>query len=142
MTKILVPKNGTLTGKKFHHWTVLKMLPYKRGKKQAYQCRCKCGIEKPVQATNLVRGASKSCGCRPFTVKRRGKKFKPFFYGNFYIESIAGYYGKQQTIAIYNVKCSCGNKKQIKGMNYKFQTGCSKDCPHTKERLKEVYNKS
>jgi len=26
-------------------------------------CRCECGVQRPVQANNLVAGASRSCGC-------------------------------------------------------------------------------
>jgi hypothetical protein len=125
------PHKGKLTGKKFHYWTVLKKLPYdKPGAKEKYQCRCKCGTEKAVQKSNLVRGATKSCGCRPFVVKRRTARFTPRFFGNFYIESIHSWkrYAKGSA-PIYNVKCACGKKVKIIGSNYKFQVGCSKNCP-------------
>lgn len=128
------PCKGRLTGKKFHWWTVLLKLPYdKPGGKEKYQCRCKCGTEKIVQASNLVRDASKSCGCKPFTIKRTGTRFKPRFFGNFYIESIHSWkqYAKGQ-VPIYNVKCACGKKVTMIGMNYKFQRGCSKNCPLSK----------
>lgn len=135
--KITKPRKGTLTGKRFDYWKVLEQLP-PVGKKQLYKCRCKCGIEKPVQATNLVRRTSRSCGCKLITIKRRGK-FVPRMYGNFYIESISHYHSP--THAVYNVRCNCGKKVKLLSTNYRHQTGCSKDCPYTKLRIEEVLNK-
>lgn len=55
---------GGLVGQKFGHWTVIAPAdPYINGAKR-YLCRCSCGTEKIVVASNLIRGLSKSCGCR------------------------------------------------------------------------------
>lgn len=46
-------------GETFGRWTVLSGLPDRRRR----QCRCACGNERAVLASNLVRGLSRSCGC-------------------------------------------------------------------------------
>lgn len=44
-------------------WTLLEYWPgagrHEMGK---WKCRCTCGVERKVQANNLMRGASKNCG--------------------------------------------------------------------------------
>lgn len=49
-----------LTGKIFSNWTVLKLDPKKHNRIQ-WICRCLCGIEESVIATNLKRNLSKGC---------------------------------------------------------------------------------
>lgn len=51
------------TGRQFNRWTVLARMPGRRGKDQAWLCRCACGTEKAVLAHNMKTGVSKSCGC-------------------------------------------------------------------------------
>jgi hypothetical protein len=54
-----------LTGRTFGDWTVAAMAPRLVGR-TAWLCRCVCGRERAVNASNLVRGRSVSCGlCRP-----------------------------------------------------------------------------
>lgn len=53
-----------LIGKVFDRWQVLKF-SHKVGYNKYYICRClDCGKEKSVYIANLIRGASKSCGCK------------------------------------------------------------------------------
>ena len=55
-----------LTGLRYERWTVLEYMPTVRkdGKlRSAYLCRCECGNEAVIDANNLTRGKSKSCGC-------------------------------------------------------------------------------
>ena len=49
-------------GHKFGRLTVLSELE-KAGKQRQYLCICDCGGKKVVQANNLRRGLTKSCGC-------------------------------------------------------------------------------
>ncbi len=51
-----------LTGQKFYRWTVVSRSSPK-GLPIRYQCRCKCGITRDVDANSLRRGRTKSCGC-------------------------------------------------------------------------------
>jgi hypothetical protein len=43
---------------RFERWTVTDLTS-----RAFVTCRCDCGVEKVVNRTNLVRGASRSCGC-------------------------------------------------------------------------------
>lgn len=52
-----------LTGKRFNRWTVLKYTHQNKHKKKCYDCLCECGKIGNVVGSNLVTGASKSCGC-------------------------------------------------------------------------------
>ena len=52
-------KLNDITGKKFGEWTVLK---YAGNKK--WECRCSCGKIKEVESSKLLRGMTKSCGCK------------------------------------------------------------------------------
>lgn len=56
-------KSLDLTGKTFEYWTVLRVGTYQKTHKR-WWCKCRCGNELEVLQTSLVRGASKSCGCR------------------------------------------------------------------------------
>lgn len=49
-------------GDSFGKWTVVRQVASRKWTKY-YLCRCACGTEKEVAATNLVRGLTKSCGC-------------------------------------------------------------------------------
>lgn len=50
-----------LTGQKFGRLTVLKTFRFDKYTKCV--CKCQCGNEKTINATDLVRGRTKSCGC-------------------------------------------------------------------------------
>ena len=57
-----------LTGQKFGRLTVLEHVGYvwsKSGayKKQAWRCRCDCGLEKTLATGELTTGNTRSCGC-------------------------------------------------------------------------------
>ena len=66
-----------LKGKRFGRLTVIKYLYKKeriiKGKRNGYfyyyLCKCDCGKEKIVNDKNLLRGATKSCGC--FALEKR-----------------------------------------------------------------------
>ena len=52
-----------LTGKRFGNWTVVERKPNKN-KRIMWLCRCDCGTEHEVASTQLMCGASTSCGCK------------------------------------------------------------------------------
>jgi hypothetical protein len=53
-----------LTGECFGHWSVIERAAYNsKGGGTKWLCRCVCGAERPVFASTLRRGASRSCGC-------------------------------------------------------------------------------
>lgn len=55
---------GIVPAQTFGHWTVIGVGPERRGTKEAWLCRCRCGTERVINAYQLVVGRSKSCGCR------------------------------------------------------------------------------
>lgn len=52
-----------LSGQRFHRWTVLKREQNDLCGKVVYSCKCDCGYIGNVNAGDLRRGHSKSCGC-------------------------------------------------------------------------------
>jgi hypothetical protein len=68
-----------LAGKRVGRWNVLAQLPERRryGRNRhavtvLWLCRCDCGVERAVHASNLLGNKSRSCGCaaREQTAKR------------------------------------------------------------------------
>lgn len=61
-----------LTGKTFNYWYVVRVaseVPPGRGR--FYLVRCRCGTERVVQAYEIKRGSSKSCGCFQRETRKR-----------------------------------------------------------------------
>lgn len=50
------------TGQRFGRLTI-KSFSHRKGKHLYWLCECDCGNEKTIEATSLLRGATKSCGC-------------------------------------------------------------------------------
>jgi hypothetical protein len=67
-----------LTGKIFTYWTVLKRSFLSNKKSWYWSCQCKCGVIRDVDASNLVFGRSKSCGClQNDQIQQRGVGQRP-----------------------------------------------------------------
>lgn len=49
---------------KFGYWTVKERLPNNKYNQARFKCVCECGTERIIMKEALVRGRSKSCGCR------------------------------------------------------------------------------
>jgi hypothetical protein len=60
-----------LTNKEYGMLTVLRR-DHLHGKKLYWLCKCKCGKEKPIAASSLTRGLSKSCSCNIANSRYRG----------------------------------------------------------------------
>ena len=58
----MTKRAADLSGERFGAWTVLRRSPETR--KVMWQCRCNCGTVRSVNASSLMTGASRSCGCR------------------------------------------------------------------------------
>lgn len=58
-----IPKKHDLTGSFFNDWQVLGLSEYRAtsDRDRYWDCRCKCGKEKPVRACYLKGGHSKQC---------------------------------------------------------------------------------
>lgn len=51
------------SGDQFNYWTIISEAK-KRGEERLVHCECKCGYKSIVRLKEIVRGRSKSCGCR------------------------------------------------------------------------------
>lgn len=52
-----------LTGQKFGLWTVIKRSKTVKNNQIYWDCRCDCGVERPVNGISLRSGSSTNCGC-------------------------------------------------------------------------------
>ena len=59
-------KYVNLTGRIFGNLTAIEPITekLKNGQHKRWLCQCKCGNMAIVSSSNLIRGATKSCGCR------------------------------------------------------------------------------
>lgn len=69
-----------LTGLRFGLWLVQRYLPGDTKtmprRKGRWFCVCECGVERPVDASNLVDGQSLSCGCQNIGITARTPALK------------------------------------------------------------------
>lgn len=69
-------------GHLFHDWELIDAKTYKKNIRPngygdvSYKVRCKCGVERLVMCTMLVKGISKSCGCRMHAPKNDNPNWK------------------------------------------------------------------
>jgi len=114
-----------LTGRQFGHWSVLKRAAdyvdrKGQSKQTQYLCRCVCGTEKVVGRNSLVRGSSKSCGCRQYE-DLLGKTV-----GNFEVLELSHVVTKgSMPGAHWKVKClRCGDVVVRRGSDLKKIQSC------------------
>lgn len=62
-----------LTGKKYGKLTVIKFIE-RKDTSYYWLCKCECGNEKIVTASNLKKGSYKRCGCLREEQKEKRKK--------------------------------------------------------------------
>lgn len=101
-----------LTGKKFGEWTVVSYAG-----KSMWNCVCSCGTEKAVNAHELIRGATKSCGCAK-AENLTGQKFGKWLV----LERAESKKGK----VLWLCQCDCGNTGVVSAS--KLKAGLSKSC--------------
>jgi hypothetical protein len=63
-----------LKGQKFGAWTVIKRMPSSKSGATKWLCKCDCGTEKEVFASNLKRGLTVSCGCKKMKCNQKKQK--------------------------------------------------------------------
>ena len=61
--EVLLDRAADITGEKFGRWIAVKRVPNPHKNGAAWLCRCSCGNESIVTASNLRWGRSSSCGC-------------------------------------------------------------------------------
>lgn len=113
-----------LTGKRFGYYTVIERTENKNGRTM-WKCRCDCGEERIVFASNLVRGLTRSCGCKQRDllsdankVDISGKKFGKL--------TVLKMLPDTRGDALFECLCDCGNKTVCVGRDLK--NGHTKSC--------------
>jgi hypothetical protein len=112
-------KRLDLSGQKFGRLTVLTFFETRNGKSK-WLCRCDCGKEKVVSATDLKSGNTKSCGCLNLeraieNIKGRKRKAIPMIgkrFGKLVVLSEAKSNRREKR---YLCQCDCGNKHAVLG---------------------------
>ena len=104
-----------------------------------FRCKCTCGNVKDIPYKRVIRGHTKSCGCRSSTSKRLdvstlkqeyiGKQINWLTIEDIFRDKISG-------IVLFRCKCRCGNTKDISkkvllGKRAPISCGCYK---HSEER--------
>lgn len=94
---------------KIGEWTIIKQL-------DVYKCEavCSCGTHKILYVSNLLRGESKSCGC-----KKKKENFVGMHFGEW---EVLKELGGSKVLC----KCSCGVEKEI--WKKSLKNGRSKSC--------------
>ena len=124
-----------LKGQEFGRWKVLEDL---YNKNHEHVCLCECSCEKHTRRNvlyaSLVKGLSKSCGCRIDEAKRaRFISHKGETYGDLYITEDY----MKDSVHYCKCKCSCGNIKIARWED--LRNGSTTSCNHIqKNRASEA----
>lgn len=112
-----------LTGQTFGHWTVLEPAEPDKYGRAKWLCRCDCGEERVVTASNLRRGVSTSCG------HTRGENHRKNLIGQrFGRLTVTRYvrYSSTANSSIWRCRCDCGKETDVSGRN--LMTGHTTSC--------------
>lgn len=108
--------------KKYGYLKIIREVPTPEGQKYTGRlilCKCDCGVEKVIKLTNVVNGATTSCGCQKFkNSKENGLKSRRTFlnvgdvYGRLKVKrEVEGirYNNQKRDHRQYECECTCGN---------------------------------
>lgn len=100
-----------------------------KGKRQFY-CKCDCGNEKLVDAWNVLRGRSKTCGCGERLSRYSRKHAKDIRGKRFGCLTVVGDSGRRATngSVIWNCLCDCGNNFECSSSKLKRGEATSCGC--------------
>lgn len=110
-----------LTGKQFGYWKVLyRDYEYEnmktlqgRGGARYYKCKCICGKEKDIKASNLTNEKTKSCGCQ--SPQRQYIDLTGQIFGELIVickdeeKELKNFSPNYQHKTFWKCRCSCGN---------------------------------
>ena len=112
-----------LTGQTFGRWTVLSPAERDKQGRARWRCRCSCGNERIVSASNLRRGMSTSCG-HDRGVDRRAD-LAGMRYGRLTVIRRAGYDASAHA-SLWECQCDCGGACVVSANN--LQSGHTTSC--------------
>jgi hypothetical protein len=143
--RVLIP--GTIIGR----WTVLAFRErrFKRGIPY-YDCVCICGKKRPVNAYDLLKGASKSCGCGPRpgaqVPRPNARRFVDLTgqtFNGIQATAFAGY--SSDGYRLWRVKClRCGSTAKVMRSSVLRKKGGPKSCgcwaaDHNRRRMQTLF---
>lgn len=120
-------------GKVIGFWTLIE----KSGEEYRWKwlCRCECGSERYVATIQLIRGNSRSCGCKRMQYDLTGQEFGKW--------SVISY--KQQSRgddSTYLCRCECGQERYVKSPDLRngksTNCGCANRVPNGTVPLKAI----
>ena len=112
-------KRIDLSGQKFGRLTVLSFFETRNGRAR-WLCRCDCGNEKVVNATELKLGKTKSCGCLNIeraieNIKGQKRRAIPMIGKRFGRLVVLSEIKSNRQEKRYLCQCDCGNKHEVSG---------------------------
>lgn len=116
-------KRLDLAGKTFGYLTPVKVVGKNKQKQLLWLCQCRCGKEKVVIGTNIKKGVTVSCGCKPKRSRDDsviGKKFG-------YLTILEFSHKEPKNKQYYKCICDCGNTRIVNKhylRNHKASCGC------------------
>lgn len=118
-----------LSGQRFYNLVAIEIAEKRRYGKSTcilWRCKCDCGKETIVDRNSLVKGLTKSCGCRPnpgsLKLITPGTRFGKLTV----IEKVPKPPNTKATAAFYKCKCDCGGEKIVSRQC--LQLGVTKSC--------------
>lgn len=118
-----------LLGKRFSSLIVIAEAPPQNGR-TSWLCRCDCGREKIILASNLKRGLTRTCGCVRLGERTRlvGQRF-----GRLVAIECVGVTANKDTL--WKCLCDCGNEIVVQNNNLK--SGHTTSCGCKKEEIQK-----
>ena len=112
-------KRIDLSGQKFGRLTVLSFFETRNGRAR-WLCRCDCGNDKVVNATELKLGKTKSCGCLNIeraieNIKGQKRRAIPMIGKRFGRLVVLSEIKSNRQEKRYLCQCDCGNKHEVSG---------------------------
>jgi hypothetical protein len=116
-----------LTGQTFERLTVISFVDRGKSGDARWHCRCLCGNEKVVLASNLKLGTTKSCGClRAEKIKGPRLDLTGQTFGRLTVLELVGGTGRPK----WRCRCLCGNEKVVAAVELKNGDTRSCGCLH------------
>lgn len=127
--------SNDLTGKKYDRLTALYKIKTDNVGHAVWRCRCDCGNDVDVYASNLIRGYTKSCGCLHSEVcSERGEDLIGQKFGKL---TVASLYSTSPRKFLCN--CDCGGQTIVEPGNLK--SGHTNSCGCIQSLGQEKINK-
>lgn len=103
-----------LVGQSFSRWTVIEAAEPSRHQKLRWLCKCECGTTRPVLATHLKQGRTKSCGCHNSEVAAERSRQRNRKHGHTKRGSVSPEYSSWASMRA-RCKYPCVNDYQLYG---------------------------